>query len=199
MPACSSLERPAGVLRAVFLVLLTALACLLLVTPQAARADGITLERLEVTQKGELFQLSGRFDITLSSTMEKALHRGVQLSFVQAVETERERTFWLAEGMTEQERTIRLAYNALLRQYFVTLAGVTTGHDRLQDALHAVGDLRDWAVLNTRQMQKKSQYLIYLRMYLDISQLPKPLQVNALASAARWKLDSGWQEREIKY
>jgi hypothetical protein len=36
-------------------------------------------------------------------------------------------------------------------------------------------------------------------MYLDIAQLPKPLQVNALASSARWQLDSGWQERSFKY
>jgi hypothetical protein len=36
-------------------------------------------------------------------------------------------------------------------------------------------------------------------MYLDISQLPKPLQVNALASSTRWQLDSGWQEKALKY
>lgn len=164
-----------------------------------ANAEGIGLARLDITQKGEFFQLSGHFDIQLSSTMENALQRGVQLSFVQAVESERERSFWLAEGLAEQERTIRLSYNALLRQYYVTLAGVSSGHERLEDALHAVGDLRDWSVLNVKQMKKKSQYRFFVRMYLDIAQLPKPLQVNALASSARWQLDSGWQEREVKY
>ncbi len=164
-----------------------------------ARADGIALAQLDVTQKGEFFQLSGHFDIQLSSTMEKALQRGVQLSFVQAVESERERDYWIAEGLTEQERTVRLSYNALLRQYYVTLTGLSSSHENLQDALRAVGDLRDWAVLNVKQMKKKSQYTFYVRMYLDISQLPKPLQVNALASSARWQLDSGWQEREVKY
>ena len=180
-------------------LLLAALCLALSLGMQVARAEGISLGHLEVNQKGEFFQLSGRFDIQLSSTMENALHRGVQLSFVQAVESERERSYWLAEGLTDQERTIRLSYNALLRQYYVTLAGVTSNHERLEDALRAVGDLRDWAVLNVKQMKKKSQYLFYVRMYLDISQLPKPLQVNALASATRWQLDSGWQEREVKY
>lgn len=164
-----------------------------------AKADGITLAHMDVTQKGEFFQLSGHFDIQLSTTMENALQRGVQLSFVQAVESERERSYWLAEGLTEQERTIRLSYNALLRQYYVTLTGISSSHENLQDALRAVGDLRDWAVLNVKQMKRKSQYTFYVRMYLDISQLPKPLQVNALASSARWQLDSGWQEREVKY
>lgn len=164
-----------------------------------ARAEGIALANLDVVQKGEFFHLSGHFDIQLSDTMENALHRGVQLSFVQAVETERARSYWLAEGLTEQERTIRLSYNALLRQYYVTLAGVSSSHEKLQDALRAVGDLRDWAVLNIKQMKRKSQYTFFVRMYLDIAQLPKPLQVNALASATRWQLDSGWLEREVKY
>lgn len=165
----------------------------------AARADGISLAQLDVSQKGELFQLSGHFDIQLSNTLEKALHRGVQLSFVQAVESERERSFWLAESLTEQERTVRLSYNALLRQYHVTVAGVSSSHDNLPEALRAVGDLRDWAVLNVKQMKRKSQYSFFVRMYLDISQLPKPLQVNALASSTRWQLDSGWQEKALKY
>jgi hypothetical protein len=164
-----------------------------------ARAEGITLARLDVTQKGEFFQLSGHFDIQLTETLEKALQRGVQLSFVQAVESERERSYWLAEDLTDQERTIRLSYNALLRQYYVTLAGVSSSHDNLQDALAAVGDLRDWAVLNIKQMKKKSLYTFFVRMYLDMAQLPKPLQVNALASFRRWQLDSGWLERELKY
>jgi len=165
----------------------------------AARAEGINLTSLEVVRKGEMFQLSGYFDIQLSSTMENALHRGVQLSFVQAAESERERSYWLAEGLTEQTRTIRLSYNALLRQYYVNLAGVSTGHETLADALRATGDLRDWSVLSVRQMKKKNQYKFYVRMYLDIAQLPKPLQVNALASSSRWQLDSGWQEKEVKY
>lgn len=176
-----------------------ALAALCVFGASVARAEGITLAHLDVAQKGEFFQLSGHFDIQLSDTMEKALHRGVQLSFVQAVESERARSYWLAEGLTEQERTIRLSYNALLRQYYVTLAGVSSSHETLQEALRAVGDLRDWAVLNVKQMKKKSRYTFFVRMYLDISQLPKPLQVNALASATRWQLDSGWQEREVQY
>ncbi|MCP5278727.1 MAG: DUF4390 domain-containing protein [Thiobacillus sp.] len=175
------------------------LAAICVMGPAGVRAEGISLAQLEVTQKGELFQLSGHFDIQLSDTMQKALHRGVQLSFVQAVESERERAYWLAESLTEQERTIRLSYNALLRQYYVTLAGVSTSHEGLPEALRAVGDLRDWAVLNIKQMKKKSQYSFFVRMYLDISQLPKPLQVNALASSTRWQLDSGWQEKAVKY
>ncbi len=160
---------------------------------------GITLEQAVIAQKGELFQLSGYFDVQLSGTLENALMRGVQLTFVQAFEAERLRDFWLSESLIDLERSIRLSYNALLRQYYVTLSGVSSTHDSLAAALHAVGDLRDWSVLNIKQMKRKSDFKAYVRMYLDIAQLPKPLQVNALASSARWQLDSGWQERSFKY
>ncbi len=164
-----------------------------------AWAEGIRLVQAEIVQTGEIFHLSGNFEIQLSPTLENAVMRGVQLSFAQAFEAERERDFWLAEGLTELTRNVRLSYNALLRQYYVTLPGVTSTHENLADALRAVGDLRDWAVLNTKQMKRKSSFKAYVRMYLDVSQLPKPLQVNALASSSRWKLDSGWQERTFKY
>ncbi len=177
---------------------LAALALLLAGHP-AARAEGIQAQDIEVVQKGELFHLDGSFGIQLSPTLDDALRRGVQLTFVQAVEAERARDWWLAEGLTDVKRSVRVSYNALLRQYFVTLNGVSGDHQSLTDALRSAGDLRDWAVVNVRQMKKKSEYKIFVRMYLDVSQLPKPLQVNALASSGRWQLDSGWVERVFKY
>ena len=178
---------------------LASLAMLLAAMP-FARAEGIQAQQIDVLQKGELFHLNGGFAIQLSPTLDDALRRGVQLTFVQAVEAERARDWWLAEGLSDLERSVRLSYNALLRQYYVTLNGVSTAHESLADALHTAGDLRDWAVVSVKQMKKKkAEYKIYVRMYLDISQLPKPLQVNALASSGRWQLDSGWQERLFKY
>ena len=194
MPACSRRD---------FLRAASALAALALARGSYAESKtpggGITLEQAEISQKGELFQLSGNFDVQLSGTLENALVRGVQLTFVQAFEAERLRDFWLAENLIDIERSIRLSYNALLRQYYVTLSGVSSAHDSLAGALRAVGELRDWSVLNIKQMKRKSDFKAYVRMYLDIAQLPKPLQVNALASSARWQLDSGWQERSFKY
>jgi len=178
---------------------LIALAVMAGVFVSTARAEGIALSRLEISQKGDFFQLSGHFDTELSSVIETALQRGVQLTFVQSVEGKRARDFWLPEIMVEQSRSIRLSYNALFRQYYVSLAGNSQGFELLDEALRNVGDLRDWAIINVKQMKKKSQYSISVRMYLDIAQLPKPLQVNALASSARWQLDSGWQEHTVKY
>lgn len=195
MPACSRRE-----------FLRSACALAALAAMRVSHADsmkqsggGITLHAAEISQKGELFQLSGAFDIQLSATLETALARGVQLTFIQAFEAERLRDFWLSEDLISLERSVRLSYNALLRQFYVTLSGTSSTHDSLASALQAVGDLRDWSVLNVKQMKRKSDFKAYVRMYLDVAQLPKPLQVNALASSARWQLDSGWQERSFRY
>jgi hypothetical protein len=160
---------------------------------------GITLDKAEINQKGELFELSGRFNLQLSRTLENALMRGVQLTFVQSFQAERLRDFWIAESLIDIERSVRLSYNALLRHFYVTLNGVSSTHDTLAEALIAAGELQDWTVLNIKQMKRKSDFKAYVRMYLDLAQLPKPLQINALSSSARWQLDSGWQERSFKY
>ncbi len=195
MPACS---RRDFLRAACFLAAVTAAGVSHAESTRAA-GGGISLHSAEISQKGELFQLAGEFDIQLSSALENALLRGVQLTFVQAFEAERLRDFWLSEDLISLERSVRLSYNALLRQYYVSLSGTSSTHDSLASALQAVGDLRDWSVLNIKQMKRKSDFKAYVRMYLDVAQLPKPLQVNALASSARWQLDSGWQERSFRY
>jgi len=75
----------------------------------ASRAEGIQAQQIDVVQKGELFHLNGGFAIQLSPTLDDALRRGVQLTFVQAVEAERARDWWLAEGLSDLERRVRLS------------------------------------------------------------------------------------------
>ena len=158
-----------------------------------AAAEGIVLSKAELELHGEIWQLSGSYDIQLSSTLVDALHRGVQLTFVQTFRARRPRTYWLSENIAEVTRVIRLSYNALLQQYYATVSGHTTTHDSLADLLDSIGDLSGWAVLHQSQVSRKHSYVLSVRMYLDTSQLPKPLQVNAVASQ-RWQLDSGWRE-----
>ncbi len=158
-----------------------------------ATAEGIELMQAELQLQGEIWQLAGGFHIQLSPTMEGALHRGVQLSFVQAFQARRPRTWWFSEDIVDLTRVIRLSYNALLRQYYVTVSGHSTVHPSLADALEYIGDFSGWAVLHQSQVSRKYSYVLAVRMYLDTSQLPKPLQVSAVGSQ-RWQLDSGWRE-----
>jgi hypothetical protein len=116
---------------------------------------------------------------------------------VQEFEAERPRSFWFSETIADLSRVIQMSYNALLRQYYVTISGHSDTYTSLSDALRAAGDFGHWAVLHQAQLDKKDTYRASVQMYLDTSLLPKPLQVNAVVSQ-RWQLDSDWQEWTFK-
>jgi len=169
-----------------------------LLGPGPARAESaIRLNQAELQQKGEMWQLQGGFEVRLSGTLEEALRRGVQLTFVQQFEAQRPRDWWLAEDVSDLSRLVQLSYNALLKQYYVSISGYSATLETLDEALRTVGDLSGWAVMHQSQVRRKQQYTLAVRMYLDVTRLPKPLQLNAVAST-RWQLDSGWQEWNYK-
>ena len=111
----------------------------------------------------------------------------------------RSRWYWLDEVATKTEQTTKLSYNALTRQYRIKRGNLFQNFASLDDALRALGnqssDSIPMELFNKNNgyiaslLANHSNYTAYTRMKLDISQLPKPLQVNALTSD-EWKLDS---------
>jgi hypothetical protein len=164
----------------------------------AAQDEGVTLTRAELVARGETYYLLGGYKLKLTPAMDEALHRGVPLTFVQLFEAYRPRDFWVAEDIADLRRTLRLSHNALLRNYQVVASGgMTRTFDTLEQAIEAVGALDDWAVFERKAVQRKHLYQARVRLFLDTSQLPKPLQVNAFTSN-RWDLDSDWREWSFK-
>jgi hypothetical protein len=163
-----------------------------------ARAeDMLRLRQFELAPRGDHYLLSGGYDVHLTPTLEEALRKGVTLTFVQLFEADRPRDFWFAEDIAVVRRSLRLSYNALLRQYQLQHGNASMAFDRLAEALAALGDFADWPVIERRLLSKKRLYQARVRMFLDTSQLPKPLQLNAFASD-RWDMDSGWREWSFK-
>jgi len=56
--------------------------------------------------------------------------------------------------------------------------------------------LHNRLVADKDALKKNQKYSAALRMKLDLSQLPKPFQVNALASKD-WTLSSDWHRWEV--
>lgn len=167
--------------------------------PGVARAgdEPIQLLRAELLLHGETYSLLGGYKLKLSPVMTDALERGVPLHFVQLFEADRPRDLWLAEEVADQRRRLRLSHNALLRTYQISSGGNTRTFDTLPQALQALGALDDWQVIDANAVNKKYLYQARVRMYLDTSLLPKPLQINAFTSN-RWVLDSDWREWSFK-
>ncbi len=157
----------------------------------------LELNRADLVLRGEFYVLSGGYAIQLASTLSEALHKGVTLTFVQMFEAARPRNYWFAEDVAVQKRTLRLSYNALLRQFQLQRGGRQETFESEDEALIALGEFADWPVIERRLVSRKHLYLARARMYLDTSQLAKPLQLNAFASG-RWDMDSGWREWSFK-
>ena len=177
---------------------------LFLFSPFPALAEGIQVKFAELSLSDEVYHLNADFDISLSQGLEDALKKGVPLYFLVEFDLVRPRAYWFDDDIAQVRRHVKISYNALTRQYQLSVGLQQTpaaapslptvqNFDSLAELLVELSRLRDWQVLDRSLVKKRYTYLATLRMKLDLSQLPKPLQVNAIASK-NWNLDSAPHE-----
>lgn len=159
-----------------------------------ASAEGIQIKsaELELVEENS-YQVNAEFEINLSARLEEAITKGVPVSFVVEFGVIKPRWYWLDEELVKAQQVLKLSYNALTRQYQLSAGPLHKNFSSLAEAKSELGKVREWAVFDRGLFKKRNaaEYVAILRMRLDVSQLPKPLQVNALASKD-WNLDSEW-------
>jgi len=157
----------------------------------AARADTIPVKFAELRiEEGEVL-LNAEFDLTFNPTLEEALQRGVPLYFVLEFELTRGRWYWLDEKVGQTSLTYRVSYNALTRQYRVGSGLLAQTLGSLEEVERYIGRVTSRPVARADGLAKGMRYDASIRLRLDVAQLPKPFQVNALASR-EWTLASDW-------
>lgn len=166
----------------------------------AALSEGIEINKVEARLTDEGYRLAADFKITLPPTVEEALKRGVTLYFVSELSVHRSRWYWVDTEIVYHEQTTKLSYNILTRQYRISRGGLFQSFFDLKDALRAVGHQTSPPIpasqldnhaggYLSRWTAKGSQIGAIAAMRLDLTQLPKPLQVNALTSD-QWSVES---------
>ncbi|TAK92342.1 MAG: DUF4390 domain-containing protein [Burkholderiaceae bacterium] len=135
--------------------------------------------------------LKADFDIGLTPKLEEAVSRGVILTFAVDFELIRPRWYWWNEKVISTSQAWRLSYHALTRQYRLSLDGLQLRFATLNQALQALALNRGWRVVSSDTLNPGQSYEARVRMRLDTSLLPKPIQVNALTSND-WSLSSNW-------
>jgi len=158
----------------------------------SARADGISVLSAELEATDEGIAVDAAFDINFSPTLEDALNRGVVMTFLFEFELTRPRWYWLDEKIAQVENSWKLSYNALTRQYRLSVGSLYQNFDRLEDAKHVLSRVRNLTVADKNALKKGATYEAAVRMRLDVTKLPKPFQINAIASR-EWNLSSEWQ------
>ena len=158
---------------------------------QPAAADEIPVKSASLRiDEGDVL-LSAEFDLSLTPALEQALEKGVALYFTIEFELSRTRAFWFPEKLAEWSITYRISYSALTRQYRVSSGPLGQAFESLDDVERFIGHVASRPVAQASDLVKGASYEAAVRMKLDVNQLPKPFQVNALASR-EWQLASDW-------
>jgi hypothetical protein len=154
-----------------------------------AAAGGIEPVRGQLTAGDEGYVLAAEFAIDLGTQLEEAVARGVALTFNMEFTLSRKRWYWADEYIAGHVINYRLSYNALTRQYRLSVGGLHRGFASLDEALRALGRVADLPIVDKAAIKPGETYYAALRLALDKSQLPKPFQVDAIASR-EWQVDA---------
>jgi len=157
----------------------------------AARAGDIPVTSASLSIDDDEILLSAEFEVDLTPALEQALDKGVPLYFTIDFELLRPRVMWFPDRIATWSITYRVSYSSLTRQYRVSSGPLGQTFESLGDVERFVGHVASRPVASTSDVVKGVQYEAAVRLKLDVNQLPKPFQVNALASR-EWQLASDW-------
>ncbi|WP_082818809.1 DUF4390 domain-containing protein [Cupriavidus nantongensis] len=173
------------------LALLLALAAALWL-PRAAQAQVIEATEARIEYQDGGFELAASFDFDLPPALEDALHKGISLYFAVDFQLSRSRWYWFDDKPVNTTRSVRLSYQPLTRQYRISTGGLQLPFTRLKSALQFIQRVRGWRVFERNAVKPGETYNAEVRMRLDLSQLPKPFQINAV-NTRDWNLASDWR------
>jgi hypothetical protein len=163
-----------------------------------SHAAEIQIEQLQLESTDEGYKLASSFEFDLKPVLEDALNRGVPLYFTTDVEMTRPRWYWFDEKAIRASHTIRISYNVLTRQYHATTVGsLRQTFSTLEEAMALVRRPTRWVVAEKDALKPGAVYNVAVRMRLDVAQLPKPFQVNAM-NDSDWRLSSNWATFKFK-
>ena len=173
----------------------------LVFAPLQSQADeriGVMAASLELAKDGPTgaILLNATFEFELPQALEEAVQKGIALYFNIEFELFRKRWYWFDRKVASQTLVYRLSYSPLTRQYRLARGGLSQPFDSLEEALALVKSVREWKVADRALLSPRDDYDAQVRMRLDVSQLPKPFQVNAITSR-EWSLASDWREIQV--
>ncbi|MBU6142663.1 MAG: DUF4390 domain-containing protein [Betaproteobacteria bacterium] len=176
---------------------------------RANETESVRLSRPVLSLAAEnAWTIDADVQVTLNSVLIDALKRGVPLVFSAEFEILKKRWYWFNERLLSQSRPLRLSFHSVTQQYRVSqgeqLLLMTAN---LDEALAATLNVRQWQVvpgaaelpiqdLMQQVVKAPDAYEIRFRTRLDSSQLPKPLQLNALTNRD-WNLSTEWVRPQL--
>ena len=163
----------------------------LIVPVPAMAAEGISVRSATIEPDDDGWQIDAQFDVQFSPRLAEAVNRGVALYFIVEFEISRPRWYWFDEKPIQATQLYKISYTPLLRQYRLSVGNIYQNFNSFEEVTRVLSRLRGWHVADKGALKKDQVYQAAVRMRLDTAQLPKPFQLNAIASRD-WTLESDW-------
>lgn len=165
-----------------------------------AHADTVApdISSMQVTSTEEGVFLSATLQFELPGQVEDALRQGIPMYFVADAQVQRERWYWSDQQLGVTTRYFRLTHQPLTRRWRLHISntaftssgtGLALGqtYEQLEDAVAAIQRINRWKILEPSQLSSTSGVSVQLRFRVDLSSLPRPLQIGALGRSG-WNL-----------
>jgi len=164
--------------------------------PVAHAETPVTLQSLKLERQDGSIYLSGDWQFEMPSTIEDALLKGITLYFVTEVSIRQERWYFYSQRVANAERHVRVFYQPLTRRWRVNVSpkpfsssglGMSLGqsYDTAEEAMNAVRRITPWRIASLADVSMDAKPSISISFKLDLTQLPRPLQIGA-ANHSEW-------------
>jgi hypothetical protein len=158
-----------------------------------AYSQGIKLRQLQLEPIEQKWTVNASYQIDLPPELSDAVKKGITFHFLTELNVTRGRWYWFEEKPITAVKIIKLSFQPLTQLYRVNVGSLTLSANTLEEALIQVGAIAGWQVAELSALDIGRQYEGVIRMRLDLSQLPKPFQINAL-NAREWNFSSDWYQ-----
>jgi hypothetical protein len=156
---------------------------------------------LRVEQGADGLYLSSTIRLELPAPVEEALLKGIAMTFVAEAQVYRDRWYWYDKSVAITTRQLRLAYQPLTRRWRLSLgeasaSGLGQSFDNLPDALAGVRRIVRWKIADGSEIDTDSRHSVDFRFRLDLSQLPRPMQIG-ITGNADWNVSAQRNVRPV--
>jgi len=162
-----------------------------------SHAGSIHIKSAEIAAVDHGYEISVDSEIALNATLQRALEKGIILYFATKLTLVDSKWYWMSEEVARAKLRVALRYYTLTRQYQLNYLSSSQNFSSLKEALKALGQLKGYPLTLKDELKDDVEYIASLRIWFDLTRMPKPFQVESLASD-QWELTSDKLEWRMK-
>ena len=155
------------------------------------------IQSMQVERADDGLMLSANLQFELPLQIDDALRQGIPIHFAAEAVVQKERWYWSDQVLASANRYYRLSHQPLTRRWRLHVsstpfsaagAGLSLGQsfEHLNEALAAIQRIYRWKIMDDSSSVPAGA-LVQLRFRVDLTQLPRPLQIGVLGRSG-WNL-----------